>query len=805
MNQMPTNNGEILITGMTCAACSTRIEKMLDSVPGIESANVNLVRAKATYTFDPLQVDQADLAEKIRNMGYGATLAKDQKAGERQEILTQERKNLRFSFIISAMLSAPLLMAMFVAWFRIEALMFLHNPWLQLGLAAPVQFIIGFRFYKKSFLTLLHGGAGMDLLVALGTSAAFFFSVYTGFFQVGESRPQLYFEASAIIITLVLMGKYLEARAKDKTTSAIKALMDLRPKTARVIIDGEERIIPLEELVEDQILLVKPGESIPTDAEVLEGNSSVDESMITGESLPVEKSPGTKVIGGTVNQYGALTLRSEKVGLQTLLSQIIKVVEEAQGNKAPIQSLADTISGIFVPIVLGIAGLTLLVTGLVTGDWTLGLVHSVAVMVIACPCALGLATPTAIMVGTGQGARLGILVKGGEALQSAGTVNAVVLDKTGTITKGEPELVQFSTFAEGGQDELINAVYSLEKLSEHPLAQAICRALETESTMGIPVEGFEAVPGKGVKGTLEGSLWRVGTEIWLRSEGVVFPEHLEVPWLELGHTPVYAAKETKITGVFALADALREEAYGVIASLKKLGLEIWMITGDKESTARHIATKVGIKNILAQVLPQEKAQRVQALQKAGKRVAMVGDGINDSPALVQADVGMAMGTGTDVAIESADIALLGGDLEGIHKAILLSRMTLSKIKQNLFWAFIYNVIGIPIAALGWLTPVFAGLAMSLSSVSVVTNSLLLRRGINRKLQSRRRIMKIDIKVSGMSCNHCKAAVEKSAQGVQGVKSAAVDLDEGLLSLEVEESAIPAVKKAVVDAGYGVVD
>jgi Cu+-exporting ATPase len=803
MQDTKIQSGEILITGMTCAACSTRIEKMLEKTPGVQEATVNLVGEKAAFTFDPLITKSQDLAELIRDMGYGASLADEVGAGNQREVLSQERAGLRITFIISALLSAPLLMAMFVMWFQLESLMFLHDPWLQLALATPVQFIIGFRFYKKAFLTLLHGGAGMDLLVVLGTSAAYFFSIYTAFFLPGEGSPELYFEASAIIITLVLMGKYLEARAKDKTTSAIKALMDLRPKSARLIIDGQETMIPLDELQIGQEILVKPGESIPTDAEVIQGYSSVDESMITGESLPLEKALGDTVIGGTVNQYGALTLRTVKVGAETLLSQIIKVVEDAQGNKAPIQSLADRISGIFVPVVLAVSLATLVITGLLTGDWREALLHSVAVLVIACPCALGLATPTAIMVGTGQGARQGILVKGGEALQAAGTVDTVVLDKTGTITRGEPQLIQFGVVGKGSSASLEEAVYALERFSEHPLAEAICRGLEAGSPRVLSVTGFEAVPGKGVQGLIGTSRWRVGTEAWLKSQGVIFPDNLEIPWLEPGHTPVYASEAQELRGVFALADALREEAYPVISELKKMGLDIWMITGDKDTTARHIATKVGIRNVLSQVLPQEKAQKVKELQQEGKTVAMVGDGINDSPALVQADVGLAMGTGTDVAIESADIALLGGDLQGIQKAVYLSRRTLAKIKQNLFWAFVYNVIGIPIAALGLLTPVFAGLAMSLSSVSVVTSSLLLGSGLNKKLSGRRKLMKTEIKVSGMSCKHCKMAVEKSAQGVPGVKEAEVNLEKGILSLEAEKGSIPAVKKAVVNAGYAV--
>lgn len=608
---------------------------------------------------------------------------------------------------------------------------FLHDPMLQLIIATPVQFIIGYRFYKGAYYALKSKSPNMDVLVAMGTSAAFFYSVYNVFYQEVQMgmMKDLYFEASSIIITLILLGKYLEAIAKGKTSEAIKKLMGLQAKTARVIRNNVEQDILIEDVVVGDIIVVRPGEKVPVDGIIIEGNSSVDESMITGESMPTGKNVGDGVIGATINKYGTFKFEAKKIGRETMLAQIIKMVEDAQGSKAPIQKIADKVSGIFVPIVLVIAIVTFLIWYLAIGNFTMGLVSAVAVLVIACPCALGLATPTAIMVGTGKGAENGILIKGGEHLETAYKLNAIVLDKTGTITKGQPEVTDIVNLGDLQETEILSFASIAEKKSEHPLGVAIYEKGKNDLGDIPDPDKFEAVPGKGIIASINGKNVSIGTrKLMLQNNIDIISVEQKLINLETeGKTAMLLSVDNKLEGIIAVADTLKESSKEAIEELQKMGIEVFMITGDNKTTAKAIASQVNIQNVLAEVLPENKADEVEKLKAQGKIVGMVGDGINDAPALATADIGMAIGTGTDVAIEAADITLMRGDLRSIVTAIKLSRKTMIKIKQNLFWAFIYNIIGIPFAALGMLSPIIAGAAMAFSSVSVVTNSLSLKR------------------------------------------------------------------------------
>ncbi len=564
----------------------------------------------------------------------------------------------------------------------------------------------------------------MDVLVALGTSAAYFYSVYNLFAGVHE----YYFEASAVIITLILLGKLFEAKAKGKTSDAIKKLMGLQPKTARVIRDGEEVDLPIEDLEIGDIILVRPGERVPVDGIIEEGHSSLDESMLTGESIPVDKKEGDFVVGATINKYGAFKFKATKIGKDTVLAQIVKMVEDAQGSKAPVQRLADKISGIFVPVVLLIALVTFIVF-LNIRDFNTGLINAVAILVIACPCALGLATPTAIMVGTGKGAENGILIKSGEHLEKAHKMNLIVFDKTGTITKGQPEVTDIISTSDLSEEEVLRIAASVEKTSEHPLGVSIVNRAQTSLIRLSEASSFSAIPGKGLKAIFEDEDVLIGNRKLLNEAKIDFNkfDNQIFKLEEAGKTAMLIAKKDKLIGIIAVADQIKENSASAIKELKNMGVEIYMITGDNERTARAIADKAGIENVLADVLPEDKAHQIEELKKSGKNVGMVGDGINDAPALAAADVGFAIGTGTDVAMEAADITLMRGDLQGVVFAIRLSHRTMRIIKQNLFWAFFYNSVGIPFAALGFLNPMIAGAAMAFSSVSVVSNSLRLRK------------------------------------------------------------------------------
>jgi Cu+-exporting ATPase len=735
-----TQRATFAVTGMTCATCALRIEKGLKNVAGVSQASVNLATERATVEYDPGVIEDGRFERLIRDLGYDAVIeaSQDTDSGalsdstdKEKELRQREIRKLRLSFIVSAILSFPLLVAMFAGMFRIEALMFLHNPVVQLALATPVQFVIGYRFYKHAFKSIRSGSPSMDVLVALGTSAAYLYSIYNGFFRSlpAGQNPALYFEASAIIITLVLLGKLFEAAAKGRTSEAIKRLIGLQPKTARVLKEGEEIDIPITELEVGQAVLVRPGERIPVDGEILEGSSAVDESMITGESIPVEKTKGDTVIGAAINTYGAFTFKATKVGRDTILAQIIRVVEEAQGSKAPIQRLADRVAGIFVPAVLGVAAVTFLIWLLAAGDLTMGLISAVAVLVIACPCAMGLATPTAIMVGTGKGAENGVLIRSGESLELAHKLDAIVFDKTGTITLGEPSLTDIVSLNGWSRIDLLRLAGTAEKNSEHPLGIAIAEAARRELDQIGEAHDFQAAPGKGVRAVIDDHTVLVGTRGFLSEAGLSL-EAVEdrIATLEAeGKTVMLLSVDGEVQGLLAVADRVKDGSRTAVKTLKAMGLEVYMITGDNRRTAEAIGREVGVDHIMAEVLPERKAQAVEQIRKQGKIVAMVGDGINDAPALVTADIGMAMGTGTDIAMESADITLMNGDLMSVAAAIQLSQRTMRKIKQNLFWAFFYNTIGIPIAAFGMLNPIIAGAAMAFSSVSVVSNSLSLKR------------------------------------------------------------------------------
>ncbi|WP_163877598.1 heavy metal translocating P-type ATPase [Paenibacillus favisporus] len=723
------------LEGMTCAACANRIEKGLSKLPGVTNASVNFAMETARVEYSPADITVSDMQNKVKQLGYKAVTKQENK--KTVDHRKQEIKHQKRLLLLSAILSLPLLWSMvahfsFTSWIYMPEI--LMNPWFQLILATPVQFYVGKQFYVGAYKALRNGSANMDVLVSLGTSAAYFYSLYltVDWFTAGANAhhgPSLYYETSAILITLVIMGKLFESLAKGRTSEAIKSLMGLQAKTALVVRDGQEMTIPVDEVIVGDMVLVRPGDKVPVDGVVLEGTSSVDESMLTGESLPVEKTAGDPVIGATINKNGMLRIKATKVGKETALAQIIKVVEEAQGSKAPIQRVADVISGIFVPIVVGIAVVAFLVWYfLVTpGEFAEALEKAIAILVIACPCALGLATPTSIMAGSGRAAELGILFKGGEHLEQTHKIDAIILDKTGTVTKGKPELTDVLT--EVDEVDFLRFVGAAEKNSEHPLAEAIVTGIQ-ESNISLPgTEAFEAIPGYGIQAVVEGKELLIGTRRLMEKYDVDAMHAYETMSRleETGKTAMLVAIDKQYAGMVAVADTIKETSKEAVQRLKGMGIQVIMITGDNERTAKAIAAQVGIDHVRAEVLPEGKAEEVKALQAQGKTVAMVGDGINDAPALATADIGMAIGTGTDVAMEAADVTLMRGDLTSIPDAIYMSRKTMSNIRQNLFWALGYNTLGIPIAAIGLLAPWVAGAAMALSSVSVVLNALRLQR------------------------------------------------------------------------------
>ena len=722
---------ELGLTGMTCAACAARVEKVLNKVPGVQAA-VNFATETAQVGFDPAQADAGKLIAAVERAGYGASIRSDPEADRRTDEARKaaEFAGLRREFIIAALLTAPLLAQMLpMAWsgFGGAAHADLLPRWLQLLLAAPVQFWIGRRFYSGGWHALRGGGANMDVLVALGTTMAFVFSAVVTL--AGLHAYHVYFEASAAVITLVLLGKLLEARARAGTSAALEGLLRLQPKTAHMLRDGVAVDVPLDAVRAGDRFVVRAGESVPVDGVVRDGASSVDESMLTGESVAVAKAAGARVFAGTLNQDGLLTCEATGVGGATLLAGIVRLVAEAQGSKAPIQRLADRVSGIFVPVVVVIALVTFVLTWWILGDLTAALVHAVAVLVIACPCALGLATPTAIMVGTGRGAQTGVLIRNATALEQAGRLQTLIVDKTGTLTEGRPSVAESFTADGISRELLLQVAASLEQGSTHPLARAVLTAAEASGVKPEAISGFVSAPGKGIAARIGTDAERtfLGSLDYLGGEGVTLSPEMVARARARGGTLVAVGSRTRPLGVLALDDALRPTSAEAVRRLQASGVNVVMLTGDNEATAKAVADAVGIAEYRAGVLPADKAQAVRDLKARGVVTGMVGDGINDAPALAAADVSFAIGAGADIAVEAADVTLIRADLLAVVDAISLSRATLSKIRQNLFFAFAYNVLGIPLAAVGMLNPVVAGAAMAASSVSVVTNALLLRR------------------------------------------------------------------------------
>ena len=723
------------ISGMTCAACATKIEKRINKMDGVTNANVNFALETIAVEYDDRQVQTAEMIAAVKKLGYELIPKQDGK--DKIDHQEKEIKKQQNKFIFSAILTFPLLWTM-VAHFEFLSFIYLPailmNPWVQLALATPVQFIVGAQFYKGAFNSLRNKSANMDVLIALGTSAAYFYSLYLSFEWMNAGsvgHADLYFEAAAVIITLIVLGKLFEVRAKGKTSQAIQKLLGLQAKTARVLRDGVEKELPIEQVVTGDTILVRPGESIPVDGEIIEGRSAIDESMITGESIPIDKVAGDTVIGATINRNGSLQIKATNVGKDTALAKIVKVVEEAQGSKADIQRLADRISGVFVPIVVVIAIATFFIWyfAVSPGDLRSALIPTITILVIACPCALGLATPTSIMAGSGRAAEMGLLFKGGEHLENTRSIDTVVLDKTGTVTKGEPALTDITVTEGFTEDEVLQLVATAEDQSEHPLAQAIVLGTKEKGLSLLEATDFEALPGYGIRAIVSGREVLVGTRKLMKEQKIaILNSEASMEKLERdGKTAMLIAVDQQLAGVIAVADTVKETSKEAIKRMQELGLDVIMLTGDNQRTAEAIASQVGLSHVIAEVLPEQKSDEIKKLQDQGKKVAMVGDGINDAPALAMADIGMAVGTGTDIAIEAADITLMRGDLNSVADAIIMSRKTMRNIKQNLFFAFFYNTVGIPIAAIGLLAPWVAGAAMAFSSVSVVLNALRLQK------------------------------------------------------------------------------
>ncbi len=742
-------NATLKLRGMSCASCANNVEVAIRSVTGVTQCVVNFGAEQASLTYDPHSTSIETIQAAVTEAGYGASLLQQDVLAEDDEEKTRrqaEQRDLTQKIWLGGLISLILLTGSFPAMAGLSIPFipdWLHNFWFQAILTTPVQFWCGKGFYVNAWKALKRRTATMDTLISLGTLAAYTYSLFVtidpSFLTAQGLMPGVYYEVSAIVVTMILLGRLFENRARGQTSDAIRKLIGLQAKTARVIRNGQEIDIPIAEVALQDIILVRPGEKVPVDGEIIEGASTLDESMVTGESIPVKKQVGDEVIGATLNKTGSFRFRATRVGKDTFLAQIVQLVQQAQGSKAPIQRLADQVTGWFVPVVIALAIVTFILWYNLMGNITLALMTTVGVLIIACPCALGLATPTSIMVGTGKGAENGILIKGAESLELAHRIQTIVLDKTGTLTQGKPTVTDFVTVhgtADGNELKLLRLAASVEQNSEHPLAEAVvqyARSQEVELTGG--VEKFIAIAGSGVEGMVSDRLVQIGTQRWMQ-ELEIETEVLEQSWQRLEHqgrTVVWIAADGKIEAVMAIADALKPSSASAVRALQRLGLEVVMLTGDNRRTAEVIAQEVGIQRIFAEVRPDHKAAKIAELQQGGRVVAMVGDGINDAPALAQADVGIAIGTGTDVAIAASDITLISGNLQAIVTAIELSRATIRNIRQNLFFAFIYNVAGIPIAAgilfpfLGWLlNPMIAGAAMAFSSVSVVTNALRLR-------------------------------------------------------------------------------
>lgn len=831
------------IKGMTCSACSTAVDRNVKKLEGINEVNVNLLNNSMIVKYDENVLNNETIIKKVQDAGYEAFLVengkKNQKNLTEENLSKTETNELKNRLIISFIFAIPLFyisMGHMLNWYLPHLFHGYSNAitfaFTQFLLALPIVFI-NIKYYKVGFKTLYKGSPNMDSLIAIGTSAAMIYGVFS-IYKIGyglgnndidmviQYSHDLYFESAAIVLTLITLGKFLEARAKENTNEAINKLINLTPKTALVLRNNQEIEIPVDELVLKDIVIVKPGNIVPTDGVIIFGNSSIDESMLTGESLPVSKKVGDKVIGASINKSGFFKFEVTKLGEDTVLSQIIKLIEEASSSKAPISKLADKISAIFVPTVIVISILAT-VTWLFLGySFEFALSIGIAILVISCPCALGLATPTAIMVGTGKGAQNGILIKSAESLEIAHTINTVVIDKTGTITEGKTQVTDIFTSEKITQDKLLQLCATIEKNSEHPLSDAILKKAQEKEIELLNATDFEALNGLGIKAKVEDRLFYIGNKKLLDSKNIsldLFYEKSEKLANE-GKTPIFIADENEVLGLIAISDVLKPTSKDAILEFEKMGLEVIMLTGDNYKTANAIAKQININNVIAEVLPQDKEKEIQKLQSLGKKVAMIGDGINDAPALVRADVGIAIGAGTDIAIESANIVLVKSDLLDAVKAIQLSNAVIKNIKQNLFWAFFYNIIGIPLAAgvfytlLGWkLSPMFAGAAMSLSSVTVVLNALRLKLfepKISKNLLEQNNISKGDkmekiLKVDGMTCGHCKARVEKVVSAIDGVDSVDVDLSSKNVTVKMSKDiSEQTLSDVIVDAGYEVI-
>ncbi|OCL26535.1 copper-translocating P-type ATPase [Orenia metallireducens] len=827
----------IPIGGMTCASCAAAVEREIKKLEGIEEVNVNFATEKALVKYNSHDTRISEIKNAIIKAGYEPL---EIEAGERVDV-DKERKNKEIEtlwkkFIVASIFSIPLLYIAMGHMLGLPLLEFLEpsvHPLnfalVQLILTIPVM-LAGYKFYTVGFKSLFRGHPNMDSLIAIGTLAAILYGIYAVFrISIGDTSyaMSLYFESAGVIIALILLGKYLEAVSKGKTSEAIKKLMDLQAKTATVIHDGEEMTIPIEEVEVGDIILVKPGEKIPVDGTIVEGHTAVDESMLTGESIPVEKKVGDKVIGAGLNKNGTIKFKATKVGKDTALAQIIKLVEEAQGSKAPIAKMADIISGYFVPVVIGIAILSGLAWYLAGTGAVFSLTIFISVLVIACPCALGLATPTAIMVGTGKGAENGVLIKGGTPLETTHKIETIVFDKTGTITEGRPKVTDLVTVNDYSKEELLALAGSAEKGSEHPLGEAIVKGAQEAGVEFKKLDNFIAIPGHGIEVEIDDKFILLGNKKLMDDKGIKVTLQEDSDRLaNEGKTPMFIAINGELAGIIAVADTVKASSAAAVKTLHQMGIKVAMITGDNQRTANAIAKEVGIDIVRAEVLPEDKAAEVKKLQDSSKKVAMVGDGINDAPALAQADVGIAIGSGTDVAMESADIVLMKDDIMDVVTAIQLSKATIRNIKQNLFWAFAYNTAGIPIAAgllhlFGGplLNPMIAAAAMSMSSVSVLTNALRLKNfkpqnkvdtvKDNKNMENNNfkeeKSMKKIIRIEGMSCGHCSGRVQKELEAMAEVKAADVSADENRaiveLSSDVDDAKLTA---AVEEAGYQVV-
>lgn len=744
----PYQSQTLAIEGMTCATCALTVEKALNKLDGIQNASVNLATEKATIQYDPAHLSLSEIETAVEKAGYKAVLPKAQESEAQPSGKEQHKNDLWRRFIWSSVFTLPLLyiaMGPMLPGGGLPLPAILHQPlvfaFVQLLLVLPVLYV-GRAFYQKGFKTLFAGHPNMDSLIAVGTSAALVQGIImtiliaTNQVATQHGHPELYFESAAVILTLITLGKYMEAVSKGRTSEAIRTLMNLAPKTAHVLRAGQEVTIPLDQVKVGDVLQVRPGEQIPVDGKIVEGQSTVDESMLTGESLPVKKTVGDIVVGATLNQHGAFQMQATKVGADTTLSQIIRLVEEAQGSKAPIAQLADRVSAVFVPIVMGLAVLSGLAWYFLGQEpWMFSLSITISVLVIACPCALGLATPTAIMVGTGKGAENGVLFKSGQAIEVLEKIDTIVFDKTGTITQGKPVVTDIQVFGHFTNEQALQLAASSEQYSEHPLAQALLRSAEETSIPLLSSKDFQALSGRGLSVTIAEQHILLGNASLMTESAIEIDQAVAVAekFASEAKTPVYLAADGELVAVIAIADQVKPSSQTAIQALHQMGLEVVMLTGDNAKTAQAIAEQVGIDRVISQVLPEDKAEQVKRIQESGKQVAMVGDGINDAPALAQAEVGIAIGTGTDVAIESADLVLMHGDLLDVPRAVRLSQLTIRNIKENLFWAFAYNVIGIPVA-MGvlhlfggpLLNPMLAGAAMALSSVSVVLNALRLK-------------------------------------------------------------------------------